>query len=134
MSRKRLATALLLVLVTIFIFSGCKAKTPEYEKTEVEALVVEIIGCPNVRSEAFVGDSDNNNSYGTIDKDEDEDIIIVVNNVFKADIDWRNGQFYGIQVEDILSQPEGACFPSGIKKDSDGIVWINHDYVQIIAP
>lgn len=131
MSRKRLIAITLLFIIIVSIFSGCKAETLEYEKTEVKASVVKIIGQPNVRSEAFVREnSDGSNSYGTVDKD---GFTIAVNGLFEADVDWHNGQFYGFKAEDVLSQPEGAWFPHGIEKDPDGIVWINYKYV-IIAP
>ena len=130
MSQKGLVVVAVLILtLAVFGFSSCKAKTPEYDKVEVNASIVKIIDNPNVREEAVLQSRDDSNSLGNV---EENGFTIRVNGLLKADIDANNGVYYGFKVEDILAQPEGTWFPSRIEKDSDGVVWINHKYVQIL--
>ena len=56
-------------------------------------------------------------------------ILIGEGDLFEID----NVPYYGIAVEDITSIPEARdCFPEGINADSDGVVWLLADSVEIL--
>ena len=103
----------------------------KYQTIEHHISGVKIVnGNPNVRSEPINQDiSDMSNSYGKADIDAE----ISVSTLYSTDVILdANGSYYGLKTEEILTTPEGkAAFPKSIKKDQDGIVWINSDYLEI---
>ena len=135
MSLKRFAiySIIAAMVLGLIAFSGCNKseEVPKYETVTIEASIVKITDNPNVREEPILHDREESNSLGTVQ--ENGFTIAVSGNILKAEIDFNNGAYYGFQVDDILSQPEGInWFPSKISNDADGIVWINHKYVTIL--
>lgn len=117
--------------LTLFM-GGCSDEKPNYEIIRVPATIVKVTDCPYVRSDPVRGDKETPNSFGTVATD---GFTMEVTCYYKTDhaIDFHNGEYYGFSVEEILATPEGTeWFPGRIKNDSDGIVWINHQYVEII--
>ncbi len=104
-----------------------------YELTEKEAKVVKIAGQPAVRSEPIVNSNEDfSNSFGNVRKNK---FTVIVSKTYgtKKSIDSRNGAFIGLSVEEVLETAEGnEWFPHDIVNDPDGIVWINHEYIEVI--
>ena len=124
--------ALLAVTIAALTLFGCSDSKPDYGVTQISANVVKVTDCPFVRSEPIKGDEERPNSFGRVEVD---GFTMEVTCYYRTDhiVDFHNGEYYGFSVEEILSTPEGAeWFPERIKNDSDGIVWINHQYVEII--
>ena len=110
-------------------------RSGEYTKLTVNGVIcVKIINsCPNVRSEPVAADSAayGTNSFGKTTKTNFTFEVSKVYTMTKA-LD-NNGKYIGIKVDDVLGCLEGKeWFPKGIKKDPDGIVWINERYVELL--
>lgn len=108
----------------------------QYDKTALNASCVKIIDeCPNVRSEPVVNTDPNTfgetNSFGTT---KECNFTLEVSKVYTMDKSLdANGKYVGLKVSDILDTTEGKLwFPESIKKDPDGIVWINENYVKLL--
>ncbi len=134
-----LLSLLMLVCLVLYFTSGInpkeKNRSGEYERTIEKVKVVKIVNdCPNVRSEPIADDDSADgltNSFGATDE---TNFTIELSMVYTTDKNLdQNGAYYGLLVEEILATPEGKTwFPSKIKKDPDGIVWVNAQYVELV--
>ena len=123
----------LAIIAVVTLFSRCQPANPSLDDIEYnETRVVKITGCPHVRSMPIWTDEENQNSFGRVKEDGFTMEVTLYARIAKP-IDQNNGDFFGFMVADIQNTPEGkAWFPSGIENDPDQIVWIHHDYVEII--
>ncbi len=104
-----------------------------YKRTEHEATCLKVYEEVNVRAEpiAISDKSDGEtNSFGMV---RESGFTLEITRFYTSDTELdRNGPYYGFLVEEIMNTPEGrAWFPNGIKKDPDGIVWINAKYIDV---
>lgn len=134
----------LIILVTVVLVVGYFVLCPdptqvsfgeEYELGTKDARIVRVaISCPNVRSEPVANRFGKNetNSFGST---KETNFIIEVTRLYTTDRNLdENGPYYGLKVREILNNTEGEkWFPKGIKKDPDGIVWINSRYLEIVC-
>ena len=137
MSLKRFVLIVVVAAATLFVLilllGWLQSKEDyQYESTEISASVVRIVGEPNVRREPVLHNGEDGNALGAV-RESGFTLVISSGKIKEADVDSNNGAYYGFRVEDILGQTEGEkWFPSRIKKDKDGWVWIHTDYVQIL--
>lgn len=135
MKQWKILVAVVAVLVIGFscAVAGCTDDSgPDYSSHVIEAKVVRITEKPYVRKwPELVQLPKGNNSFGRVEED---NFTIEISKYYKSEIiDSKNGEYYGLLVEEILAVPEGRWFPEGIKDDEDGVVWINHEYIQPIV-
>lgn len=129
----------IIAAMAALLIPGCASSVPEYQAGQLPATYVrfEFEGA-NVRSEPGVLSQDaGNNIIGTL-REGGFTIELASGEAFvQTDLyNVANGNFYGFYVEDILATPEGrAWFPSEgkLSEDSDDIVWINEEYVEIVC-
>ena len=103
----------------------------DYEKHEEAISWVYIYDEVNVRSEPVrIEEKDGrSNSFGKLTEIPLEMDLQTVYEL-EEPYDEANGYFVGFLIEEVLATPEGRnTFPSGIKDDPDGIVWIQRNYV-----
>ena len=94
---------------------------------------LKITGKPYVRQwSELVELPKGDNSFGRAQED---NFTIEVSKYYEPDktIDNKNGKYLGLSVEEVLAAPEGRWFPEGIKDDDDGIIWVNHEYIEVIV-
>lgn len=133
----------LIILVAVVLVVGYFVLCPdptkvsfgeEYELSTKDARIVRVaISCPNVRSEPVANRfGDETNSFGST---KETNFTIEVTRLYTTDRNLdENGPYYGLKVREILNNTEGEkWFPKGIKKDPDGIVWINSRYLEIVC-
>ena len=138
---ERTAIIVLVIVIIIMMFSmtGFDPKkdnrSGEYERTINEVEIIKIIDdYPNVRSEPIADDDSADGYTNSFGSTKETNFTMEVSKVYTTDKNLdQNGAYYGLLVEDILNTPEGKnWFPSKIKNDPDGIVWINSEYLKIL--
>lgn len=128
----------ILLWIALQIVSGLILRSIEeskvrekYRSTECSVSGIKIVNAsPNVRSEPVNMDcSDYTNTYGKVPVDTKVNIGTLCTTDIVLD---ANGPYLGLKVKEIIASPGGKdAFPKGIKRDKDGIVWINADYLEI---
>ena len=133
--RRKFIGFLCIILVVIVVFAVIGRRndiSDKYEAICIDSNCVKITDYANVRSDPIVQDGDVFNTFGLI---EESNFTMEIPQIFETDVTLdQNGEFLGLSVDDILATPEGRnWFPSRIKDDPDGIVWINSKYIVVIA-
>jgi len=135
---KHLAIFLIVVLVIILVVGVAKRQDDAdkgYELISLESNCLKFTEQANVRSEPEVltgHDGEDFNSFGELGE---ANFTMEISEAYRTDRNLdQNGDFIGLSVDDILATPEGKnWFPERIKEDQDGIVWVNSQYIEVLA-
>lgn len=126
------AIVIIIAFVAGIIVAGLKQET-KVSFSQEAVREVKIYSNPSVRSDPYKekGERYDSNLICIFKNAESGSWVgMSVKKVYISDIETENGKYIGINVNDLSDEVIKIFFNKKVKKDPDGIVWINQEYIS----